>query len=162
MLMFSPSGKYPLTMPNKRYEGGPLSPQPLSHLTSRTLPLYSPRTPLTSRSPRASTTPSPHYTNFSPADKSPRAAPPDSPTSPACSSAPSPPSTNSSASTNPPTSKSTSRPGAASECHQTKYPQRSQTSHRSMKSTRQLACLGRAPRHANMFRNNLQLPHNPR
>jgi hypothetical protein len=41
-----------------------LSLPPLNHLTSRTLPLYSRRMPPTSRTPKASITPSPHSTKL--------------------------------------------------------------------------------------------------
>lgn len=92
-----------------------------NHLTSRTLPLSSPRTPPTSRTPRASTTPSPHSTNFSPAGKSPRAAPPDLLTSPACSSAPF---LTSATAIPTPSSPPACLPGVASECRQTKTLQR--------------------------------------
>ncbi|MDQ1407292.1 MAG: hypothetical protein QOG55_2921 [Acidobacteriaceae bacterium] len=137
----------------------PSQPRPLNHLTPRTLPLSSPRTPRTSRTPRASTTPSPPSTNSSPADKSPLAAPPDSPTSPACSSA----LFLTSATVTPTPSGPPACPlGAASDAQKTKNPHSRNPHHletpqRPKKTTHRLACLGRASRRPTIVPNILQL-----
>src|SRR6202030_296722 len=66
-----------------RHSESPSTDTPTTSLTC------SPKTPKTSKPPRALTTPSPISFGSSPLATSPLAAPPDSPTSPACSFAPS-------------------------------------------------------------------------